>query len=144
MMSHIGNIQNRQTHRDRKKKKENRLLVPRGRGKEEQGRSVNECVCVSCSVTSDSLGSHGLQPARLLSIGFAMKESQSGLPFPSLGDLSNPGIELVCPKLQAYSLPLSHQGSVLIGSGFLFRMVKMFFSQTVVMTAQLCEYTKNY
>ena len=36
MMSHIGNIQNRQTHRDRKKKKkENRLLVPRGRGKEE-------------------------------------------------------------------------------------------------------------
>ena len=36
MMSHIGNIQNRQTHIDRKKKKkENRLLVPRGRGKEE-------------------------------------------------------------------------------------------------------------
>ena len=122
---------------------ENRLLVPRGRGKEEQGRSVNKCACVSHSVVSDSLGSHGLQPARLLSIGFVRQEYQSRLPFPSPGDLLNPGIEPVCPTLQAYSLPSSHQGSVLMGSRFLFGMVKMFLNQTVVMTAQLCEYTKN-
>jgi len=32
-------------------------------------------------------------------------------PFPSSGDLPNPGIEPVSPALKAYSLLLSHQGS---------------------------------
>ena len=35
----------------------------------------------------------------------------SGLPFPSPGDLPNPGIDLVSPALQADSLPLRYQGS---------------------------------
>ena len=35
----------------------------------------------------------------------------SEYPFPSLGDLPNPGIELGSPALQADSLPLSSQGS---------------------------------
>jgi len=34
----------------------------------------------------------------------------SGLPFPSLGDLPNPGTELVSPALQADSLPTELQG----------------------------------
>ena len=38
------------------------------------------------------------------SVGFSRQESWSGLPFPSAGDLPNPGIELGFPTLQAYSL----------------------------------------
>ena len=39
-----------------------------------------------------------------LSMGFPRQEYSSGLPFPSLGDLSNPGIEPESPALQADSL----------------------------------------
>ena len=46
-----------------------------------------------------------------LSLGFAMQEYWSGLPFPSPGDLTDPGIEHVSPALQVDSYPLSHQGS---------------------------------
>ena len=40
-----------------------------------------------------------------LSIGFSRQEYQSGLPFPSLGDLPNPGNKPESPALQADSLP---------------------------------------
>ena len=40
-----------------------------------------------------------------LSMGFSMQEYWSGLPFPSSGDLSDPGIEPGSPALQADSLP---------------------------------------
>ena len=40
-----------------------------------------------------------------LSIGFSGQEYQSGLPFPSLGDLPNPGNKPESPALQADSLP---------------------------------------
>ena len=46
-----------------------------------------------------------------LSMGFSRQEYWSGLPFPSPGDLPNPGIEpasLASPALQADSLLLSH------------------------------------
>ena len=46
-----------------------------------------------------------------LSMGFPKQESWSGLPFPSPGDLPNPGIKPGAPAFQAESLPLSHQGS---------------------------------
>ena len=39
------------------------------------------------------------------------QEYWSGLPFPSPGDLPNPGIEPGSPAWQVDSLPLSHQGS---------------------------------
>ena len=42
-------------------------------------------------VMSDSLGSHGLYP---LFVEFSRQEYWSGLPFPSPGDLPNPGMEL--------------------------------------------------
>ena len=48
-----------------------------------------------------------------LSMGFPRQEYWSGLPFPSLGDLPNPGIEPTSPMspvLQADFLLLSHQG----------------------------------
>ena len=40
----------------------------------------------------------GLAPS---SIGFSRQECWSGLPFPSPGDIPDPGIELVSPALQA-------------------------------------------
>ena len=40
-----------------------------------------------------------------LSIGFSRQEYWSGLPFPSPGDLPDPGIEPGSPALQAESLP---------------------------------------
>ena len=46
-----------------------------------------------------------------LSMGFSRQEYWSGLPFPSLGDLPNPGIEPRSPTLQADALSSDHQGS---------------------------------
>ena len=46
--------------------------------------------------------------------GISRQEYWSGLPFPSLGDLPNPGIKLRSPTLQPDTLHLSHQGSPFI------------------------------
>ena len=43
--------------------------------------------------------------------GFLRQEYWNGLPFPSPGDLPNPGIESASPAWQADSLPLSYLGS---------------------------------
>ena len=43
-----------------------------------------------------------------LSMGFPRQEYWNGLPFPSPGDLSAPGIKPTSPVLQADSLLLSH------------------------------------
>ena len=43
-------------------------------------------------------------------MGFPRQEFLSGLPFPSLGDLPNPGIEPWSPVLQADSLPSEPPG----------------------------------
>ena len=45
-----------------------------------------------------------------LSMGFPRPEYWSGLPFPSPGDLPNPGIEPRSPALQAYSLSSEQPG----------------------------------
>ena len=72
------------------------------------------CAVLSCSVVSDSLWPHGLQPTRLLCPrGFSRQEHWSGLPcllqgtFPSRE--SNPGLPH-CRPILCY---LSHQGSPL-------------------------------
>ena len=44
-------------------------------------------------------------------MGFSRQEYCSGLPFPSPGNLPNPGTEPLFLALQLDSLPLSHQGS---------------------------------
>jgi len=49
-----------------------------------------------------------------LSMGFFRQEYWSGLPFPSPGDLSEPGIEPISPALLVDSLPLSHKGSPVV------------------------------
>ena len=45
-------------------------------------------------------------------MGFSKQENQSGLPFPSPRDLPDPGIKPTSLALQADSLPLSLQGSL--------------------------------
>ena len=44
-------------------------------------------------------------------MGFLRQEYWNELPFPSPGDLPDPGTEHVSPALQVDSLPLSHWGS---------------------------------
>ena len=74
------------------------------------------CVCVSCSVMSDSLQCHGLEPARLLYPWNSPGKNIVVLPFPSPGDLPDPGIEPMSPvSLQADSWSLSYQGSPFTG-----------------------------
>ena len=65
----------------------------------------------SRSVVSDSLGLHGLYVARQAppSMEFSRQEYWSGLPFPSPGDLPDPGIEAGSPALQADTLPSEPQ-----------------------------------
>ena len=46
-----------------------------------------------------------------LSMGFSRQERWSGLPFPPLGDLPDPGVTPVFPALAGDSLLLSHQRS---------------------------------
>ena len=46
-----------------------------------------------------------------LSMGFSRQESWSGLPFPSPGDLPDPGIEPRSPALQADALPSEPPGN---------------------------------
>ena len=61
--------------------------------------------CVSHSVVSNTLLPHGMRPARLLPLSMEFsRQYWSGLPFPSPGDLPDPGIEPRSPALQAVSL----------------------------------------
>ena len=64
-------------------------------------QSESEC----CSVVSDSLRPHGVQ-----SLEFSRSEYWRGWPFPSPGDLPNPGIEPRSPALQTDSLPAEPPG----------------------------------
>ena len=49
-----------------------------------------------------------------LSMAFSRQESWSWLPFPSPGDLPDPGIKLMFPTLQTNSHNLSHQRNLII------------------------------
>ena len=56
---------------------------------------------VSCSVVSDSATPRTVAHQAPLSMEFSRKQYWSRLPFPSLGDLSDPGTEPRTPALQA-------------------------------------------
>ena len=65
----------------------------------------------SLQVMSDSLTTPWTTALQApLSMEFPRQEYWSGLPFPSAGDLPDPGIKPRSPAWQADSLPLSHQG----------------------------------
>ena len=70
------------------------------------GYSADVLCCALCSVASVMPDS--LQP--LCPWGFSKQGYWSGLPFPSPGDLPNPGIEARSPALRADSLPSETSG----------------------------------
>ena len=78
---------------------------------------------------SDSLGPHGLQPARLLCPWlFSRQEHWSGLPSSPQGDLPNPQIEPRSPAVQADSLLSEPPGKpYFMHRGLLFSISKAFF-----------------
>ena len=68
------------------------------------------CTCAAPSLRCSRLSatSRTVAPQAPLSVGFSQQEHWCGVPFPSPGDLPNPGIEPkspVSPALQADSLP---------------------------------------
>ena len=77
------------------------------------------CVCARvCSLlsrvfVSDSLGPHGLQPARVLGPWNSPGKDTEWVAIPSPGDFPNPGIQPRSLALKADSLPYDHQGSLL-------------------------------
>ena len=77
------------------------------------------CYCFTCfshwSCVQLFCNSMDCSPTQApLSMGFPRQEYWSGLPFPFLADLPNPGIELGSPALQADSLPFEPPGSPLL------------------------------
>ena len=72
------------------------------------GVKVKVLVAQSCPAPCDSMDcSHQVPP----SMEFLRQEYWSGLPFPSPGDLLNPGIEPGSPVLQADTLPSEPPGN---------------------------------
>ena len=70
-------------------------------------------VCNACLVAQSCLTlvtSQAVVRQASLSMGFSRQEYWSGLPFPSPGELPNPGIKPRSPALQADSLPTELQG----------------------------------
>ena len=63
---------------------------------------------------SDSAAPWTVTYQALLSMIFPRQDYWSGLPFPSPGDLPNPGIEHASPELQVDSSPLSQQPSLVM------------------------------
>ena len=65
---------------------------------------IKKCACTSHSVVSDSLIPWTVTHQTTLSMEFSRQEYWSGLPFPSPGDLPNPGTKPRSSALQADSL----------------------------------------
>ena len=87
-------------------------------GKKRKPRKLEDvCVCdvYACAVAVSrvqlSVIPWSIAQQAPLSMGFSRQEYWSGLPFPSPGDLPDPGMESGSPSWQVASLPLSHLGS---------------------------------
>ena len=72
---------------------------------EEFHLKVKSLSCVQLFVTPWTVANQAS-----LSMGFSRQEYWSGLPFPSPGDLPNPGIKPRSPALQADTLPSEPPG----------------------------------
>ena len=76
---------------------------------------------LSCSVMSDSFATTWtIAHQAPLSMKFSRQEYRSGFPFPSPGDLTDPGIEPWSPSLQADSLPSEPLGKPVLGKWLCF------------------------
>ena len=82
------------------------------RGMDAQSPCLWEALLLfSRQVVSDSCYPTDCSPQAPVSMVFSRQEYWNGFPFPSPGDLPNPGVKPVSPILYAVSLPLSHLGS---------------------------------
>ena len=101
-------------------------LVP-GLGQGKYKKSLEHLAFVlSHSVVSDSFTTHGVVPPGSPVHGISRQEYCSGLPFPSPGDLPNPGVESLSPALQADSLPSELPGKpICVGTTVITRAPKM-------------------
>ena len=87
-----------------------------------QGSPSVTCFCkykhivlsVICSVVSDSVTPWSVACQAPLSMGFPRQEYWREFPFPSPGDLPDPGIEPRSPALQADSLPTEPPGKPIL------------------------------
>ena len=70
-------------------------------------------LCVSHLVVSNSVIPWTVACQSPLSMEFSRQEYWSGLPFPSPGDLSDPGIKPGFPALQTNSLPSELPGKAI-------------------------------
>ena len=83
---------------------------------EEHQQCVVPALCQVTSVMSDSATLPTVARQAPLSTGFSRQEYWGGLPFPSPGDLPNPGIEpmsLMSPELAGGFFPISTTWEVL-------------------------------
>ena len=73
---------------------------------------LNRAFAIKSSFVKWKLLSHVwlCNPNIIQSMQFSRRENWSGSPFPSPGDLPNPGIKLSSPALQVHSLPAEPQG----------------------------------
>ena len=69
-----------------------------------------------------------------LSMGFPRQEFWSGLPFPSPGNLPNPGDEPISPAVQAHSLQLRHLGSLEVILKVDLYLIILLFSYSVLLS----------
>ena len=73
---------------------------------------VFDFLCVSCSVMPDSVIPRTVTHQAPLSAEVSRPEYWSGLPFPSHGELPNPGMEAGSPALQTDSSPFEPRGKL--------------------------------
>ena len=84
-----------------------------------------------------------------LSMGFSRQEYWSGLPFPSPGDLLDPGIDPRSPALQADALPSEPPGNTTTSypklKEILFsRAVNLGFQKVIYIQASICQRKKTH
>ena len=69
------------------------------------------CICTHSFMSSSFATLWPVACQAPLSMGFLRQEYRNGLPFPSPGDLPDPGIKPISPALPGGSLPMSQLGS---------------------------------
>ena len=72
-----------------------------------------------------------------LSMGFSKREHWIGLPFPSSGDIPNPGIETRSPALQVDSLPTELWGKSFLSLNLLLNILIFLISLSVIMRGSI-------
>ena len=79
------------------------------------------CFVCGCSVVSDFVTPWTVARQAPLSMGFSRQEYWSGLPFPSPGDLPDPGMEPMSLRSPALAVQFFTSSSTYMGSPYVLR-----------------------